>query len=354
MSNIVKFDAPELNSIEPSKAEQIRNTFEPMAVMLEGFEQSYNSIMTEKQNGITGELTAKAKRLRLDISKIRIETEKVRKSQKEEYLRAGKAIDGVSNILQWAIGEKEGSLKEIENYFENQEKERLEKLQSERVELLSPYLPDAGEKDLSSMLPDVWDAYFAAKKKDYEDRIEAEKKAEQERIERERKEAEEREKQRLENIRLKKEAEEREKAAEAERKKQAEILAKQKDEAEKKQREIEEKARKEREESERILLAERKAAAEKLEKEIEQARKLAAELQAKKDAELKAKMEAENLAKQALLAPDKTKLLGFAKVISGLQLPEVKSEESKRIITDTKILLDKVVVFINSGIEKLK
>ena len=78
-NEIVKFNAPELQSIEKSKAEQIKATFEPMAVMLTEFEDAYNLVIQEAEKEITKDVTTKAKRLRLDIWKVRIETEKVRK-----------------------------------------------------------------------------------------------------------------------------------------------------------------------------------------------------------------------------------------------------------------------------------
>ncbi len=186
MSEIVKFETPELLAIEPSKAAQIKAVFEPMAEMLEEFEAQYSDIVQASENGIDGPLTAKAKRLRIDIGKVRIATEKARVSQKEEYLRAGKAIDGVSNILKWAVTDRENKLKEIEDYFTIQEQERLSALQAKRVRLLCEYVEDAGERDLSGMEEDVWQAYLGAKKKEHEDRIEAERKAEAERLEAER------------------------------------------------------------------------------------------------------------------------------------------------------------------------
>jgi len=187
-TELIKFETPELTSIESSKADKIRATFEPMAEMLTDFESAYGEIIAESEEEITKELTARAKRLRLDIGKVRVKTEKLRKTEKEEYLRAGKAIDGVSNILKWAVTDKENRLKEIEDHFEIMERKRLEALQAERVEALSQYVENAQERDLSSMEDDVWNAYIATKKKEYEDRLEAERKAEQERIEAERKE----------------------------------------------------------------------------------------------------------------------------------------------------------------------
>ncbi|MGV4405290.1 hypothetical protein ACQ1PF_09670 [Ornithobacterium rhinotracheale] len=176
-------EAPELKSVEPSRAKQIQATFEPMVLMLEDFEARYNEIVAQE---ITEEITKQAKRLRLDISKVRIEAEKVRKAQKEEFLRAGKAIDGVANILKWAVTEKENKLKEIERHFEILEQQRLEALQAQRAEELSPYVEDAHERDLAKMEEDVWNAYLQTKINDYNARIEAEKKAEEERLERER------------------------------------------------------------------------------------------------------------------------------------------------------------------------
>lgn len=341
-------DAPELQSIEQSKAEQIKATFEPMVQMLSGFEEAYNEVILESEFGITKEITAKAKRLRIDIAKVRIETEKVRKEQKEEYLRAGKAIDGVSNILKWAVSDKENKLKEIENYFEIQEAKRLEALQAARAEELSPYVEDAHERKLSEMEEDVWQVYLAAKIKEYNDRIEAERKAEEERIAREKAEAEERERIRQENERLKKEAEEvaKKARAEAEARAKEEAERRAKEEAERKERE--EKERKEREAYESALRAEREER-ERIQRE-EQAKREALE------AELKAKEEAERKAKEEELARIQAELSkGDADKVSDLvsDLESIKgkytfdSEANKKMYADVCILIDKIINHIS-------
>jgi len=220
-TSLIKLDTPEMVNIERSKAEQIKATFEPMANMLSEFENHYNGIITEAEIRITKEIMSKAKRLRLDISKIRIKTEKMRKSQKEEYLRAGKAIDGVSNILKWAVVAKEEKLKEIEDYYVIKEKKRLEELQIERANNLSAYVEDAHERNLADMEEDVWIAYLQAKKNEYDDRIEAEKLAEKARQKKEKEEAQKRKRIEKENELLK---EEREKLEEEIRKKHEEEL----------------------------------------------------------------------------------------------------------------------------------
>ena len=139
-NKLIKIDAPELESLTKSKAAQIRASFEPMVNMLSEFEEAYNVVITEAEKEKTSEVAAKAKRLRIDIGKVSTGTEKVRKAQKEEYVRAGKAIDGVSNILKWAVTDKVNKLKEIENYVAIQEQERLDALQIERAEKLSKYV----------------------------------------------------------------------------------------------------------------------------------------------------------------------------------------------------------------------
>lgn len=186
MTDIVLLETPELNQIEQSKAEQIRNVFVPMADMLANFENDYNELIGRAQEEITKEITAKAKRLRINIGSVRIAAEKVRKQQKEEYLLAGRAIDGVANVLKWAVVDKENKLKEIEDYFEIQEAKRLEALQEARETELSKYVDGNITTNLSSMADDVWAAYLSVKKKEYEDRIEAEKLAEKIRIANER------------------------------------------------------------------------------------------------------------------------------------------------------------------------
>jgi len=319
---IIKIDAPELNGIEPSKAEQIKKTFEPMANMLKKFETAYAEVIEEAKDGITAEVVIKARRIRLDISKIRIETEKVRKEQKAEYLRAGQAIDGVSKILKWAISDKEEKLAEIEKHQEIQEKKRLDELQIARAEELSLYVEDAHERKLAEMDDDVWSAYLGAKKKEHEDRIEAEKKAEQERIAKEKADAEERE-------RLKKENE---------------ALLKKQEETVRLQRILTEK--REKEEAERIAKekAIKKAQEEALAKERAEKERIAKELEAKKelDRQLLAQQEARH--QEELNKGDSDKVKDLINDLIGLKTKyEFKSAKNKRMYSDTGILIDKVI-----------
>ncbi len=288
---VVVLDAPELQGIEESKALAIKAIFEPMTEMLATFEGAYTKITNEAKTKITSDVTAKAKRLRLDIGKIRIAGEKARKDQKEEYLRAGKAIDGVNNILKWAITDKENNLKEIEDHFDIIEKQRLADLQTKRVELLSPYVEEAHERDLAGMAGDVWDTYYQAKKNDHEILEKAKADAETKRIADEKADAEEAARIRQENEQLK--------VAAAEKVRLDNIAQEKRDKAEA-DRVAKEKA--DREERELVARADQAARAEKARKERESheaALKAERDEKERLDNELKAKAQAEDEAKAA-------------------------------------------------------
>ncbi len=224
MNDLLVQENEQLKGLDESKAKQIKAVFEPMVKMLEGFESKYDEIVSLETSP---EKCIQAKRLRIDISKIRIDADKVRKIQKEEYLRAGNAIQGVYNILKFAVTDKEDKLKDIELHYERIEKEKKELLQIDRALELSRYEASGDFVDLGNMPDEVWINYLAGIKNNYEAMKEAERKAEVDRIEQEKKEAAEREAMRAENERLKIEAEKAEKKRIAEQKKLEKERAKQ-------------------------------------------------------------------------------------------------------------------------------
>ncbi|MFA5715426.1 MAG: hypothetical protein WC998_06785 [Candidatus Paceibacterota bacterium] len=332
-NEIVKIKASDYG-LEESKAKEIESLFTPMLSKMSELETEYNDILKEE---INPETCQRAKDLRLSYVKIRTGTAEIHKKAKEFYLNGGRFVDGWKNAQLFASGEKEKTLKSIEDHFENQERERIEKLRTERIELLKPYT-EIEPLALGHMQQDVFDNYLAGIKLAHEQKIIAEKKAEEDRIAKEKKDTEERENQRLENIKLKEEAIERDRLAEIERKKQADILAKQKAESDKRENELREKAEVEKKERDRL-------AAELKEKEgkekVEQKRK---------DDEEKARKAEE---KKAKLAPDKVKLLNFMQAINDLPRPEVKSIEAANIAANANSLLVKVANYIKENTNKL-
>lgn len=315
----------ELSKVESSKADQIKSTFLPMADMLEAFESRFNDVVNESELSITPETIAKAKRLRLDIAQVRLKTEEVRKEQKNQYLIAGRAIDGVANILKWAVSEKEQKLAGIEMYFINLRALELKELQEKRVNQISKYINDAHERDLGSMDEDVWKAYFVAKKQAYTDQIEAEKKAEKDRIERIKAEKLERERIEKENAKLKKEAQERSKKEAEERAERAKIeQIRLKKDAE------------QRSKQEAALRAEREKR-EAIQKELEK----------REQAEAEKKRADEEREQEYLNRGDLHKLSDLIKDLRDIQLKySFKSKKNQAKMDDVKILIDKVISHI--------
>ena len=175
----------ELAGLDKSKAKQIEAVFAPMVKMLKEFEAVYDEIAALEINPDT---CKKAKRLRLDIAKVRIDADKVRKVQKEEYLRAGNAIQGVYNILKFAVADKEEKLKDIETHYERIEADKKKRLQVEREAELLKYDVDGAALALGVMDDVVWNNFLSGTKANHEAMLEAERKAEQELIIKQKKE----------------------------------------------------------------------------------------------------------------------------------------------------------------------
>lgn len=233
-----------------------------------------------------------AREARLALRDIRIQADKTRKALKEDSLRYGKAVQGVYNVIEYLVVPIEKYLEEQEKFEEIQEqkiKAALKAKRDEEIQMYSEFIPFG--LDLGEMSEENYNKLISGAKLQYEAKIQAEKRAEEERLA----EAEERERVRIENERLKKEME--------------------KLEAEKKA--IEEQARKEREQIE----AEKRAQETKLAQE-------------------------KRLQEQARLAPDKDKLINLSNTIQSIELPELSSNEAKKVLEDVKILINKLSTFI--------
>ena len=304
--------------LEQSQAEQITSGLTQILEERKTLSEMYENVI---QLEITEENIPKFKELRLSIRDNRTKgIETWHKVNKEFYLRGGQFVDAIKRKEVAENERMEANLKSNEDYFDNLEKQRLAQLQLDRVTMLSNYVDDADKMNLSEMQDDVFDAFYNAKKKAFEDaieqakieelaRIKAEAEAEKLRLENEAEEKKRIEEQRLENERLRKEAELKESELKAEREKA---------EKERLRIEAENKAKFEAERIER----------EKVEAELKA--KQESELKAEKErveAEEKAKKEAEKLAK----APIKKQLSVW---VNSFDLPEsnVDNELSKEII----------------------
>ncbi len=368
---LVKKENEQLKGLEESKAAQIKAVFQPMVEMLESFEEKYKGITALK---ISPDKCKQAKRLRIDIARVRIDADKVRKVQKEEYLRAGQAIQGVYNILKFAVVDKEEKLKDIELHYEKIEEAKIDALREERETELFKYNADLPSGNLGEMEESVWINYINGVRLNDEAIKEAERKAEEERIEAERidnlhderknsilplwnfvdynlqeknfgmfsesawsdivkqleeldkKDKEKQAKIKADNERLRIEAEKAEKKRLADQKK-ADALRKKQDAILKAAR-----AKQEADQlrADGMLKAEREKR-EKIEREAAEQLRLRTE-----DADRKAAEE-----KKALAAPDKEKLFSVAQKLRNTKTT-VKSNQAKKALEDAALLIEKV------------
>lgn len=331
----------------------------------------------------------KSRACRLALRAVRLESEGIRKKQKEHALLYGRAVDGFHNILLADLSPVETALQEAENIAERAETARLAELKATREKELQPFLETPILGDLSTLSESSYAKMLSDAKLLKQAKIdaaakaeaEAKAKAEADRIERERIAAE--------NAQLKAEAEAREVAAKAEREESARKLAAEqaaakaeREAAEKKLAEeraaaeaaakaAAEKARKEREAIEQKAKAEREAAeakakAERAAAEVEakkerdrlqaiadeERKKLAAAEAAAKalrEAEEKKRAEAASAAKKAAAAPDNAKAQAFADLLREMPLPQFSGDAWAQLPNKIEALAKWVESQISTG-----
>lgn len=312
----------------------------------------------------------KSRECRLAIRAVRIEGEKIHKSQKESAIRFGRAVDGFKNILLAELGPVEEALDAAEKTAERAEAARLAALKARREAELLPLLDGSPiMADLSALSETAWTRLLADHQLLRQAKLDAAAKAEA----KEAADRAERERIAAENARLKAEAEAAAKLLEEERKQREKerieaerehvrVAQVEREKAEVEKRAIEEKARKEREdakaERDRILaMADAQERKAKVERDALQAKatavlkehaaqvsavaadqaRLRAELQARVDAEVQAKREeearlkterkaAEAAAKRAAAAPDKSKLEAYIRAIMDIPVPTLTTD----------------------------
>lgn len=297
---------------------------------------------------------------RLALVKVRSVAKITKEALKENILTEGKLIDALFKTVIETAELSEIEYDAIEKHAENLEKERQEKLRSERFELLKEFTEQANMYPLSEMTEENFNELLGGLKLAKEAKIQAELKANQEAEAKAKLEAEEKENLRAENERLAKEQEAAQKA-----------LADQKAKADKEKAELEAKAKAQKEASDKLAIEEKakadkilsdqkKLADEKLKKEQEEKAKLEAELKAKADKEAKDKAEADEKEKQkiadekkAAKAPDKEKLRIF---VNGFVIPTQASglsPDSLKVESEIIAKFNAYKVWANTQIENI-
>lgn len=329
----------ETSGLEQTKGQKLLQMFTPYFNKMAEIEVKINLLNTETPSKEDLKI---AREIRLALKNNRVASEKAKDDSKAMILIEGRLIDNLNNIIKNTSKGLEIKCETIEKYHELQEQKRKDELKAVRTELLSAYEVDTTSYVLENMTDESFNDLLELIKRRHEEKIAEAARLEAERIAKEKAEAEERERIRVENEKLKAEAAERERQIQEERNKaEAEIKS------------LEEKAAKEREAAEKERLRIEKEQQAKLDAERKQREKAEAELKRKKEEieriekEKVAQIEAENKArlaaeKKAKLAPDKDKLRTLYSALTTIEMPDVKSEEAKKIVSDVRALLVKV------------
>ena len=291
----------------------------------------------------------KFRELRLRISKNRTQgVNKWHKVNKQFFLTGGKFVDAIKNKENSENEEMESKLLDAEKHFENLEGERTAKLQKERVALLSEYVEDASERDLSSMESDVWESYLSTKKQAHIDLVAAELQAEKQRVAKEKADQEAIKEQALENARLQAEAAKREKEFEAERKENARLAKIESDKRDQIEAERLAEEKKVRDTHEAKLKFETEVYEAKIKKQEDHKKLLEAELQASRDAKAKEVADEKLRIEKELSKGDSAKVQDLIDDLNALKTKySFESNKNKKMYTDVSSLLGRVVLHIN-------
>jgi len=122
----------------------------------------------------------KAKRIALDLGKIRSSKKDVKKDQKDYYLKVTRFIDSLDGTVEGMISLTQEEAKKHADYFDNLERERKEKLGNDRWEMLSEFT-DLRPPGLEIHSDEIFNIILKGAKQDKIERKEAEK-AEQDRL----------------------------------------------------------------------------------------------------------------------------------------------------------------------------
>jgi hypothetical protein len=327
------------SNLMPSKIETLMSSFTGYFNEAKKLVSDYKSILVtdiEQKDEMK-----KAREARLELRGIRINCENTRKELKEQSLREGKAIDGISNIIKALIVPVEEYLEKQEKFSENIEKERIEKQFVERVEKLSKYVSDVSLYNIKDMADEVFENLLYGCKTSWEKAQQEQKEAEEKRIKDEQQQKIFNERRielapydefRLNDVSMTISLD----TTEEEYKiilKNCQEIKKNKDDEQKKI-------------IEQNKILQDKIDADRIEKEKQD--KIKADEQLKIAADKKAQEEME---KKKLLAPDKEKLLELADIIDKIQIPNVASDSAGSVVKETKEVLNHLT---NSIREKAK
>jgi len=142
-----------------------------------------------------------ARRVNIDLGKIRSRKNEVKKDQKEYYLNVGRFIDSLANVNEGLITMGQDEAQKFSKHFERMEADRIAKLKEDRNAKMSQY-SQVEIPNLELLPDDTFDMMLSNYKLAHEARIKAEQEAEAKRLEDERIQEEKNERARLRFIEI--------------------------------------------------------------------------------------------------------------------------------------------------------
>lgn len=299
------------SELQTSTRELLLTAFQPFLEQAKEWRAKAEALVVTDATQLTEMKQAREGRLALRL--IRTQADKKRKELKEDSNRYNKAVQGIYNAIEAVILPIEEHLEKQEKFAEIAEANRKELLHNERVALLQPYRVDYFAYDLRNMPEDTFKQLLEGSKLAYEKAVQEQQRLEQERIVAQEAEKQRLEAQRIENERLK-----------------AEVAARE------------------------IALATERAEREKIDAELRAKQKAEQEAIERAEKEKLAKQKAEQKeAKKLAAQPDKDKMAIIILQLERITYPDVKTEGAKKIVDDTKVLINKVINHVKTKIDEI-
>jgi hypothetical protein len=203
------------NGIEQAESDQLLEGFKAFLERVKILKDKAVAIVVKDASEV--DKMKEARLVRLELKDIRVKAENVRKERKEFFLRGGRAVDAVANIVKAAVVPLEEHLDKQEKFVERLEEERKDKVNNERIAALTPYVTDITMFNLRDMTEGAFDILLKGSRTAWEDQDRANKKDAADRKAKEEADKLENERIRKENEKLKADKEEAERRERTER-----------------------------------------------------------------------------------------------------------------------------------------
>lgn len=169
------------SALSEESAQELLSRFAPLAAEAKRLLVTSKTITVTREDQ-TGEM-AMARTMRMELRKIRLRSENLRKGLKDESVKRGRAIDGLNHVVEYLISPEEARLEDLEKFAERAAAERMRLLGQQRYEELMTYGFNPGQLDLGGMEQEAYARLAEGQKLSFEaaEKRKADQKAEEER-----------------------------------------------------------------------------------------------------------------------------------------------------------------------------